>query len=162
MLIHLQVISLSSSFDQNQGLMKSHTHLTDTEVLGCEAMVFPPATITSFHRISLSLVRVAVLFLIPLPSATAQGVCDRTPQVRDRLVNATGVLSRAEVTTKHLADVTALSLWASGTTMLQGGTVTGDPPSPDCENANDCPREEDEEAIRGIDEAGRGSGLRLG
>ena len=88
-------------------------------------MFFPPGTITWFHRISLSLVRIAALFLIPLASAAAQGVCDRTPQVRDRLVQTIGVSSCAEVTTKHLADVTGLSLWVSGVSMLQEGDFDG-------------------------------------
>ena len=103
---------------QNRGLMNNHALLTDGGMTGPKAMCFPPGTITWFHRISLSLVRIAAFFLVPLASAAAQGVCDRTPQVRDRLVHATGVSSCAEVTTMHLADVKTLSLWASGATML--------------------------------------------
>ena len=54
----------------------------------------------------------------PAP-ATAQGVCDRTPQVRDRLVEAAGVSSCEDVTPEHLAAVTLLDLSESGIGTLQ-------------------------------------------
>ena len=52
-------------------------------------------------------------------TATAQGVCDRTPQVRDRLVEAAGVSSCEDVTPEHLAAVTLLDLSESGIGTLQ-------------------------------------------
>ena len=52
-------------------------------------------------------------------TATAQGVCDRTPQVRDRLVEAAGVSSCEDVTPEHLAAVTLLDLSESGIETLQ-------------------------------------------
>ena len=79
----------------------------------------------SFHRISRKVVGIAAILLVPPAGALAQGVCDRTPQVRDRLVRSTGVSSCAEVTTNHLADVTNLSLRESGATMLQEGDFSG-------------------------------------
>ena len=88
-------------------------------------MFFPPGTITWFHRISLSLVRITGLFLIPLASAAAQGVCDRTPQVRDRLVQAIGVSTCSDVTADHLAALKRLSVGRSGVTMLQEGDFDG-------------------------------------
>ena len=122
--VHL-LSKMALASPQNRGLMNNHALLTDRGMTGPKVMGFPPGTITWFHRISLSLVRIAALFLIPLASAAAQGVCDRTPQVRDRLVQTIGVSSCAEVTTKHLADVTGLSLWVSGVSMLQEGDFDG-------------------------------------
>ena len=52
-------------------------------------------------------------------TATAQGVCDRTPQVRDRLVEAAGVSSCEDVTPEHLGAVTLLDLSESGIGTLQ-------------------------------------------
>ena len=52
-------------------------------------------------------------------AATAQGVCDRTPQVRDKLVEAAGVSSCEDVTPAHLAAVTLLDLSESGIGTLQ-------------------------------------------
>ena len=52
-------------------------------------------------------------------AATAQGVCDRTPQVRDKLVEAAGVASCEDVTPAHLAAVTLLDLSESGIGTLQ-------------------------------------------
>ena len=51
--------------------------------------------------------------------ATAHGVCDRTPQVRDKLVEATRVSSCENVTPEHLAGVTQLDLTESGIGALQ-------------------------------------------
>ena len=52
-------------------------------------------------------------------SAQAQGVCDRTPQVRDKLMERVGVKDCAAVTAGQLAGVEGLSLWESGLTSLQ-------------------------------------------
>ena len=58
-------------------------------------------------------------FLISPAPTTAQGVCDRTPQVRDKLVEAAGVSSCEDVTPAHLAAVTLLDLSESGIGTLQ-------------------------------------------
>ena len=60
-----------------------------------------------------------VWFLTSPAPATAQGVCDRTPQVRDRLVEAAGVSSCEDVTPEHLGAVTLLDLSESGIGTLQ-------------------------------------------
>ena len=52
-------------------------------------------------------------------AATAQGVCDRTPQVRDKLMQAAGVSSCEDVTPEHLGAVTLLDLSESGIGTLQ-------------------------------------------
>ncbi len=52
-------------------------------------------------------------------AANTQGVCDRTPQVRDKLVEATRVSSCENVTPEHLAAVTQLDLADSGIDALQ-------------------------------------------
>ena len=58
-------------------------------------------------------------FLISPAPTTAQGVCDRTPQVRDKLVEAADVSSCEDVTPEHLAAVTLLDLSESGIGTLQ-------------------------------------------
>ena len=63
-------------------------------------------------------------------TATAQGVCDRTPQVRDRLVEAAGVSSCEDVTPEHLGAVTLLDLSESG---------IGDPSSPRLQGSRPAP-----------------------
>ena len=50
---------------------------------------------------------------------SAQGVCDRTPQVRDKLLEITGVLECQDVTDKDLAQVTELLLWHSNISTLK-------------------------------------------
>ena len=61
-----------------------------------------------------------IVWLLASPSAAAdQGVCDRTPQVRDKLVEAAGVASCEDVTPEHLAAVTLLDLSESGIGTLQ-------------------------------------------
>ena len=60
-----------------------------------------------------------VWFLTSPAAATADGVCDRTPQVRDKLVEAAGVASCEDVTPEHLAAVTLLDLSESGIGTLQ-------------------------------------------
>ena len=61
-----------------------------------------------------------IVWLLASPAAAAaQGVCDRTPQVRDKLVEAAGVASCEDVTPEHLAAVTLLDLSESGIGTLQ-------------------------------------------
>ena len=58
-------------------------------------------------------------FLTTPAKANAQGVCDRTPQVRNKLVESAGVSSCEDVTPEHLAAVTLLDLSESGISALQ-------------------------------------------
>ena len=58
-------------------------------------------------------------FLASPVAASAQGVCDRTPQVRDKLVEATRVPTCENVAPEHLAAVTQLDLSESGIGALQ-------------------------------------------
>ena len=58
----------------------------------------------------LVLAGIAGLFSNSAATAEAQGVCDRTPQVRDQLVAAAGVSTCGEVTAGHLAEVSRLRL----------------------------------------------------
>ena len=69
-----------------------------------------PGRITSFCRILLVLAGITGLFSTSAATTAAQGVCDRTPQVRDELVDVTGVSTCGEVTAEHLAGLTRLSL----------------------------------------------------
>ena len=61
---------------------------------------------------------------ISFPSASAD-VCNRTPQVRDKLTEAAGVSSCEQVTVGHLAGVTRLNLSGTGITGLEPGDFSG-------------------------------------
>ena len=58
-------------------------------------------------------------------AATAQGICDRTSQVRDKLLEITGVSACADVTSTHLEGVTELNLTGAGITALEEGDFSG-------------------------------------
>ncbi len=62
---------------------------------------------------------------VGLAAAQAQGVCDRTPQVRDKLVEVTGASSCEAVTAQHLAAVGRLDLPGAGLTVLEGDDFDG-------------------------------------
>ena len=66
---------------------------------------------------------VIVLIWMCLTTAVAQGVCDRTPQVRDILVWKAGVSECGEVTSEHLSAVKSLSFYEIGT--LRTGDFDG-------------------------------------
>ena len=55
---------------------------------------------------------------VTIPRYT-EGICDRTAQVRDKLLEVTGVALCAEVNENHLAEVTELKLSESGISSLQ-------------------------------------------
>ena len=72
------------------------------------------------------------LLLVGSPDLVAQGICDRTPQVRDKLVELTGAGSCEQVTAKHLAALDPdhstyweLNLNNSGITQLRPGDFEG-------------------------------------
>ena len=53
------------------------------------------------------------------------GLCDRTPQVRDKLLQITGISACGQVTLRHLAQVNRLDLSGSGITGLQPDDFRG-------------------------------------
>lgn len=65
------------------------------------------------------------LLWFPPTGAHGQGVCDRTPQVRDKLIEITGAPACGQVTTEHLSDVRELDLSESGITELQRHDFSG-------------------------------------
>ena len=65
-----------------------------------------------------------LLWILPT-SAHGQGVCDRTPQVRDKLVEFTGASACGEVTSAQLASISRLDLSESGITALQQHDFSG-------------------------------------
>ena len=81
--------------------------------------------ITSFCRILLVLAGITGLFSTSATTTAAQGVCDRTPQVRDELVDVTGVSTCGEVTAEHLAGLTRLSLSDDGIIILRAKDLRG-------------------------------------
>ena len=58
-------------------------------------------------------------------TAAAQGVCDRTPQVREKLVEKAGVSTCGNVTAAHLSEVRSLSLQDTGIHTLQAHDFSG-------------------------------------
>ena len=80
----------------------------------------------SISRVSLRLCWIAALHLMWGNTATAQGVCDRTPQVRDKLVeDISGVSDCADITTAHLGRLGELDLSGAGILALQEGDFSG-------------------------------------
>ncbi len=77
------------------------------------------------RKVSRSLLGLAALVLIMQSSAIAQGICDRTSQVRDKLLELTGVSACADVTSTHLEAVTDLNLTGTGITALEAGDFSG-------------------------------------
>lgn len=68
----------------------------------------------------------AVVCLTSPATATGQGVCDRTPQVRDKLIEATGVANCRNVTAEHLSNIRgALDLDGAGIGSLQAHDFRG-------------------------------------
>ena len=65
------------------------------------------------------------LFFVTVGTVAAQGVCDRTPQVRDKLVELAGVSRCEDVTAEHLARVTMLDLSDSDIVWLHDGDFEG-------------------------------------
>ena len=65
-----------------------------------------------------------MLWVIPT-GANGQGVCDRTPQVRDKLVEVTGASGCEQVTSGHLASVDRLDLSESGISALRQHDFSG-------------------------------------
>ena len=66
----------------------------------------------------------ALLWILPT-GAHAQGICDRTPQVRDKLTEAAGVSSCEQVTVGHLSRVTVLDLSGAAITTLEQHDFSG-------------------------------------
>ena len=69
----------------------------------------------------------ALLALVPTASAqgTTDGVCGRTQQVSDKLVELAGADDCASVTASDLAAITTLDLDDTGLTSLQAGDFDG-------------------------------------
>lgn len=75
----------------------------------------------------------AAVVLAGASLASAQGVCDRTPAVRDAIVDATGGLYNcAEITAAHLAAIESLDLTNYGVTTLKAGDFQGMSPAAIC------------------------------
>ena len=104
--------------------MKSF-HLSDTKTPPLKTAFDRPCETSSWHRIVLDLAWVASLFLIAPATAAAQGVCNRTPQVRDALVEVTGVSTCEQVTATHLSAVTTLWLGGKEIDVLQANDFKG-------------------------------------
>ena len=80
--------------------------------------IFRPKRTTRSGSGGLALCWIAC-FLATWPvDLSAQGVCDRTPQVRDKLLEITGILECQDVTDRDLAHVTELELWHSNISTL--------------------------------------------
>ena len=84
-----------------------------------------PSGANSRHRIVPYFAWIAPLFLIAPGTVAGQGVCDRTPQVRDTLVEVTEVSGCGGVTAAHLSAVTTLWLGGEGIDALQAHDFNG-------------------------------------
>ena len=79
----------------------------------------------SRSRIVLVLVWFSSLLWIPPTNADGQGVCDRTAQVQEKLVEITRASGCGQVTRAHLASIRELDLAESGITELQQHDFSG-------------------------------------
>ena len=68
---------------------------------------------------------IAVFLLLSHADLPAQGICGRTPQVRDKLMEITRVSDCRAVTAAHLAEVTHMQLFDAGITTLQAHDFKG-------------------------------------
>ena len=68
---------------------------------------------------------IAVFLLFSHDDLPAQGICDRTPQVRDKLMEITRVSDCRAVTATHLAEVTHMQIYDAGITRLQAHDFHG-------------------------------------
>ena len=72
------------------------------------------------------LILLGVLAAVPVQAQTPPGICDRTQQVQDGILNwLRGVSDCAEVTTTHLTTVTELTLESVGLTSLRADDFAG-------------------------------------
>ena len=76
-------------------------------------------------RITIHLAGIAGLLLALPLAAAAQDVCGRTPEVRDKLIEAAGVSACEEVTDSHLSQVTSLDFENMGISALQADDFSG-------------------------------------
>ena len=77
------------------------------------------------RKVSRSLLGIAALVLIAQSAAIAQGICDRTSQVRDKLLELTGVSECGDVTSTNLEGVTGLIVSHSSISSLKAGDFSG-------------------------------------
>ena len=79
-----------------------------------------------FRGVFLGFCGVVALHLLPGETASGQGICDRTPQVRDKLMEVSGVSNCRDVTAEHLSDIRgALDLDDAGISSLQAHDFRG-------------------------------------
>ena len=89
------------------------------------AVGLPPGRIASYSKTLLVLAGIAGLLSISPATADAQGVCDRTSQVRDELVDVFNASTCGDVTAEQLARLTSLDLSGNGITILQADDFHG-------------------------------------
>ena len=88
----------------------NETGRSDTKKPEPETPLHRSSATISRHRKGLHRVWTTLLVLTIPASATAQGICDRTPEVQNVLTNVIGVRPCGEVTARHLSVVKALSI----------------------------------------------------
>ena len=98
--------------------------MTTTMTESHKAITLPNGT-TLFSRSCLVLCWIACFLVTSPGDMSAQGICDRTPQVRDKLVEVTGVSDCADITTAHLASVVDLSIDEANISQLQAHDFHG-------------------------------------
>ena len=94
-------------------------------LLGRKTLNDMPKKPTRPHRTLLVLCWIGWLFFMMVDTAAARGVCDRTPQVRDRLMELAGRSRCEDVTAGHLARVTMMDLSHSDIGWLHEGDFEG-------------------------------------
>ena len=99
--------------------------IAETKALNGNAAFSCPKGTSALLSTLLALFWIAGLILMLPNTAAAQRVCDRTPQVRDKLVELAGTSRCEDVTAGHLARVTMLDLSRSDIVWLHEGDFEG-------------------------------------
>ena len=103
----------------------SYSHPVDV-LLPERKIAFSPSRGTGLSgRVVAVLPWIAVFLLLSHDDLPAQGICDRTPQVRDKLMEITRVSDCRAVTAAHLAEVTHMQIFDAGITRLQAHDFHG-------------------------------------
>ena len=113
----------SFAIDSTTGQLKTKAALDyETKNIYLVSITVSDSTMTDTISVVISIIDVADTTI----STAALGVSDRTPEVRDAIVEAVpGVTNASDVTNTHLGAITALDLRNNGITALKPGDFSG-------------------------------------
>ena len=103
-----------------------HTLLSNWSFLERRSPSSAPRNTSSRAKTVLAFAWISALLWFTPTSANGQGICDRTPQVRDKLLELTKVSNCSDVTAQHLAEIRlGIDLEDVGISSLQAHDFSG-------------------------------------